>query len=117
MIRHLGKLRLGESGLAHLGRLAHGDVALCQWPLGERLGSPIQADLTVWHVTNPLVPRTTDPLAPATARFTLHSDTTFHENRYKHVEHDFSPSESFKKPQISERQSRVKMLPAAGPLV
>lgn len=31
----LGKLWLGESGLAHLGRLAHGDVTLCQWPLGE----------------------------------------------------------------------------------
>ena len=27
---HLGQLRLGEAGLAHLGGLAHGDVALGQ---------------------------------------------------------------------------------------
>lgn len=76
---YLGKLWLGEARLAHLRGLAHGDVALCQWPLGERLGGPILADLAV-TMTTTLVPRATDPLPPATPGFTLHSSTTFNKN-------------------------------------
>lgn len=47
----LGQLWLGEARLAHLRGLTHGDVALCQWPLGERLGGSILAGLAVWSVT------------------------------------------------------------------
>lgn len=82
---YLGQLWLGEARLAHLRGLAHGDVALCQWPLGEGLGGPILADLTVWSVTltGPLVSRATDPLPPTTARFSLHSSTTLIEETNK----------------------------------
>ncbi len=75
---YLGQLWLGEARLAHLRGLAHGDVALCQRPLGEGLGGPILAGLAVWSVTltGTLVPRATDPLPPATPRLTLHSSTT-----------------------------------------
>ena len=47
---YLGQLWLGETRLAHLRGLAHGDVALCQWPLGEGLGGPIHAGLAVWSI-------------------------------------------------------------------
>lgn len=47
----LGQLWLGEARLAHLRGLAHGDVALCQWALGEGLGGPVLAGLAVWSVT------------------------------------------------------------------
>lgn len=47
---YLGKLWLGEARLAHLRGLAHGDVALCQWPLGEGLGGPILTGLAVWSI-------------------------------------------------------------------
>lgn len=50
VISYLGKLRLGETRLAHLRGLAHGDVALCQRPLGEGLGGPILASLAVWSI-------------------------------------------------------------------
>lgn len=75
---YLGQLGLGEARLAHLRGLAHGDVALCQRPLGEGLGGPILASLAVWSVTltGTLVSRATDPLPPATPRLTLHSSTT-----------------------------------------
>ena len=42
---YLGQLWLGEARLAHLRRLAHGDVALSQGPLGEGLGGPVLAGL------------------------------------------------------------------------
>lgn len=48
---YLGELWLGEARLAHLRRLAHGDVALCQWPLGEGLGGPILAGLARRSIT------------------------------------------------------------------
>lgn len=75
---YLGQLWLGEARLAHLRRLAHGDIALSQRPLGEGLGGPILAGLAVWSIalTATLVSRATDPLAPATPRLTLHSSTT-----------------------------------------
>lgn len=47
----LGQLWLGEARLAHLGGLAHGDVALRQGPLGKGLGGPILAGLAVRSVT------------------------------------------------------------------
>lgn len=82
MISYLGKLWLGEARLAHLRGLAHGDVALCQRPLREGLGGPILAGLAVWSValTDNLVSRATDPLPPATPRFSLHSSTTLIKN-------------------------------------
>lgn len=75
---YLGQLRLREARLAHLRGLAHGDVALCQRPLGERLGGPILAGLAIWSITltGTLVSRATDPLPPATPRLALHSPTT-----------------------------------------
>ncbi|TNN42701.1 hypothetical protein EYF80_047094 [Liparis tanakae] len=75
---YLGQLRLGEARLAHLGGLAHGDVALGQRPLGEGLGGPVLADLAVRSVplTGALVARPADPLPPAAARLTLHGSTT-----------------------------------------
>lgn len=74
----LGQLWLGEARLAHLRRLAHGDVALCQWPLGEGLGGPVLASLAVWSValTGTLVCRSTNPLSSTTPGLTLHSSTT-----------------------------------------
>lgn len=69
---YLGKFWLREPRLAHLWRLAHGDVTLRQRPLGEGLGDPILADLTVQHVR-------ADPLASTAAGFTFHSSTAFHD--------------------------------------
>lgn len=51
LMRYLGELWLGEARLAHLRWLAHGDVALCQWPLGEGLGGPILAGLARGSIT------------------------------------------------------------------
>lgn len=47
---HLGQLRLGETRLAHLGGLAHGDVALGQGPLREGLRCYILAGLAAGQV-------------------------------------------------------------------
>lgn len=47
---HLGQLGLGEARLAHLGGLAHGDVALCQGALREGLGRHILAGLAVGEI-------------------------------------------------------------------
>ena len=82
---YLGELWLGKARLAHLRGLAHGCVALCQWPLGEGLGGPILADLAVWSITltGALVPSATDPLPPATPRLTLHSPTTLMREKNK----------------------------------
>lgn len=73
---YLGEIRLREARLAHLRGLAHGDVALCQWPLGEGLGGSVLADLTIGSIT---VTGTlsTGPLPPTTPRFTLHWSTSF----------------------------------------
>lgn len=47
---HLGQLGLGEARLAHLGGLAHGDVALGQGALGERLRRHVLAGLAVGEI-------------------------------------------------------------------
>lgn len=47
---HLGQLGLGEARLAHLGGLAHGDVALGQGALGEWLGCHVLAGLAVGEI-------------------------------------------------------------------
>lgn len=75
MWRYLGQLWLGQAWLAHLGGLAHGDVALCQRPLGEGLGSPIQADLAGGAITLTGTLVSADPLPATAAEFTLHSST------------------------------------------
>lgn len=49
---NLWEFRLRETRLAHLGWLAHVDVALCQRTLGERLGTQILACLADTHVTS-----------------------------------------------------------------
>lgn len=75
LLPYLGQLGLREAGLAHLGGLAHGDVALSQRPLGEGLGGPVLAGLAVGSVTltGTLVCRSSGPLPPAAARLALHS--------------------------------------------
>lgn len=82
---YLGELWLGEAWLAHLRGLAHGDVALCQRPLGEGLGGSVLAGLAVWSITltGTLVSGATDPLPPATPRLTLHSPTTLMKKKEK----------------------------------
>ena len=72
---YLGQLRLGEAGLAHLRGLAHGYVALCEWPLGEGLGGPVLAGLAVGPVALPgaMVTHATVPLAAATSDLALQS--------------------------------------------
>lgn len=82
---YLGELWLGEARLAHLRGLTHGDVALCQWSLGEGLGGSVLAGLAVWSITltGTLVSRATDPLSPATPRLTFHSSTTLMNNKKK----------------------------------
>lgn len=69
---HLGQLRLGEARLAHLGGLAHGDVALRQGTLREGLRCHILAGLAAGQVCL-AGPRKPKPvlLTSATTRLTF----------------------------------------------
>ena len=74
---YLGQFWLGEARLAHLRRLAHVDVALCQGPLGEGLGSPVLAGLTR-APSGPLAAAShpSASLPSSAPRFTLHGPAT-----------------------------------------
>ncbi len=81
---YLRELRLGQSRLAHLWRLAHGDVALGQWTLREGLGHQVLTGLAAWCVgqaiaviTSATVPLTTS----TTPGLTFRSTTTCKQTR------------------------------------
>ncbi len=94
---YLWELRLGQSRLAHLWRLAHGDVALGQWTLREGLGHQVLTGLAVRHVGLPVavIPSATVPLTTSTTPgLTFRSTTTCKQTENRLISYSWFSSAS-----------------------
>ncbi len=115
---YLWELRLGQSRLAHLWRLAHGDVALGQWTLREGLGHQVLTGLAVRHVGLPVavIPSATVPLTTSTTPgLTFRSTTTCKQTENRLISYSwFSSASPLVTPSIASFYISLKIANRAG---